>query len=115
MVSELSYLRGRLRGVSDLDQQLFLKVDLFIDQIPKHFSRNVRRYPNILDKAIERLARSETAGEEALTEQQRAMCLRGFESLPSFKRNLTKESRISLEKLLHRTHINRTPNRRTAL
>jgi hypothetical protein len=115
MVSELSHLRGRLRGVSDLDPQLFLKVDLFIDQIPKHFSRNVRRYPNILDKAIERLARSETAGEEALTEQQRAMCLRGFESLPSFKRNLTKERRISLEKLLRRTHINRMPNRHTAL
>ena len=115
MVSELSHLRGRLRGVSDLDPQLFLKVDIFIDQIPKHFSRNIRRYPNILDKAIERLARGETAGEEALTEQQRVMCLRGFESLPSFKRNLTKERRISLEKLLHRTHINRMPNRRTAL
>jgi hypothetical protein len=102
MVSEFSYLRARLRGVSDLDPKLFLKIDLFIDQIPKHFSRNVCRYPKVLNEVIEKLAGSKTESEEAIPEQQRAMCLRALESLSGFKNKLTNEARARLRRLVHK-------------
>ncbi len=103
MVTELSYLRGHLRDVEELDSHIFTKADIFIDQVPKHFSLQIRKYPGVLAGAIKRLDGSETGGEEMLTDQQRAMCLRGLKTLTGIRHSLGEAAYASLTRLWRET------------
>lgn len=100
MHTEFSYVRAHLRGIDDrLNPIIFNKVDIFLDQVPKHFGLALKKHPEVIEHVLDILAQGGEAS-LPLSDTQRVACIKGLGALRGFKSGLSRMARAQLEQLL---------------
>lgn len=100
MHSEFSYVRAHLRNLdAGIDLSIFSKIEIFLDQVPKHFALALKKHPEEIVRTIGVLADSDKAS-LLLSDSQRDACVQGLRLLRGYKSGLSREAHAQLNQLL---------------
>ncbi len=100
MHRELLYVRTHLRSIDDrIESSIFNRIEIFLDQVPKHFGLSLKRHAEELERVIGILANAGKAS-PLLSDNQRNACIEGLGLLRGYKSVLSREAHVQLNQLL---------------